>query len=177
MLGQAEQDFVSRSQRVLNIIWAAFLSACGIYALLGNYVLAGGRTGGEALATPVPLHLILGVLAITEVFVVFIAPRFLLSEERLKAALRKGPTAPLPDTVDPADSRMVSLVVLTQNYQTAKIIVWAVAESIAIYGLILTIMLRTTTWLYPFVLVSVVLLVLIPPRLSQFLEDHRTLIH
>ena len=46
---------------------------------------------------------------------------------------------------------------------------------IAVYGIVLTFTLQTTTWLYPFVIVGLLLLILNPPRLGDFLEEHRGL--
>ncbi len=189
---RSETELITRVQRLLNIIWIAFMVGAAIYVVLGVYIVGVGSDGGAganadasgaaggaaAPRMPVPLHLIFGVLALTEIGVVLVGPRYLLGEKRLKAAVQRGPT---PDILRQAgmkdpDERESSLLALLKQYTTAKITLWAVAESIAIYGLILTIMLKTTMWLYPFAAVGIVLVAVSPPRAEQFLGEHRSLL-
>lgn len=177
MSRRSEAASIDQAQRRLRLIWIAFMVAVGIYVFLGATVVA-KSTEGEPPAMPVPVHLIFGLLALAEIVVYFLAPAFLLGESRLAQAISRGASSvSLPETAgSPADARNRALLALLAAYGNAMIVLWAVAESIAVYGLILTIVLRATTWLHPFAAVGFVLLALRPPRPERFVEENRRLL-
>jgi hypothetical protein len=180
MQRQEDRAIIAKADQLLKIIWIAFQGGALSYLVLGNLALR--STSGESTSSledlPLLLPLIFGLLAAAEVVAIQVLPRFLLQEERLRAAVERGPR---PEQVaragvgDP-DPAQQTLIVLLGQYTNAKIVLWALAEAIAVYGIVLTFTLQTTTWLYPFVIVGLLLLILNPPRLGDFLEEHRGLL-
>ena len=74
---------------------------------------------------------------------------------------------PGSDALDPAEQRLVALF---PYYQTTTIVVLALRESVAVLGLILTIV-TGDFWLYvPFGVAAVVLIGSQPPAVGSFME-------
>jgi hypothetical protein len=181
MSTQDEAQLIARSQRVLTVIWAAFIFGAVVYMLLGTFLASNSNPDNEAsgLVNSVPLHMIFVALSLAEIALLFFLPQFLLGEVRLKAALAKGPTREILARAGLGEPtpRLRALLVLLNQYSTSMIVIWAIAESIAIYGLILTIITSSTTWIYPFPAVAIAVLALRRPRVPDFVHEHRLLLH
>ena len=156
--------------RVLNIIWAAFLAAPIFYTAVGWVV---GRNPRPDAGGEVPTGLLQAVFLLAGAAAVaasYLVPRRLLADERLRALLRGPlPGTPLPGTADlePAEQR---LALLFPHYQTTLIVTLALRESLAVLGLVLTILTGNFLLMVPWSVAAIGLIATTPPRPAGFLE-------
>lgn len=161
---------IAPQARVLNIIWGAFLAAPFVYTLVGWLVSRNPRPDAGA-GVPVGLLQAVFLLAGTgAVAASYLYPRRALAEERLRALLR----GPLPGTsppgvaaLEPVEQR---LALLFPRYQSVQIVVLALRESLAVFGLVLVILTGSFLMMVPWSVAAVGLITTAPPRPAEFLD-------
>jgi len=94
----------------------------------------------------------------------------MLAEDRLRSLLR-GPFPQRPPAgaadLEPVEQR---LVLIFPQYQTAMIAGCALRESIAVLGLVLTVLTGSFVMMVPWAVVAVALITSRPPRPAEFLD-------
>jgi F0F1-type ATP synthase membrane subunit c/vacuolar-type H+-ATPase subunit K len=177
MLSPALRNLIAPQARVLTIIWFAFLATCPFYGFLA-YLIASAVGDAEASTTasttatdPQILTVALAAVSVVVVAVSFFYQRHAFSESSLKRHLA-GPVATAADPLPADEQRLAGLL---PYYQTSLIVVWAMRESVAVFGLVLTILHRDPVTVVPFAVAALVLLAMAPPRVVTFLEGARKL--
>ena len=158
---------VSREKNyaTLQIIWLSMVVSVVIYFFVARYVLADPGFGPQ-----VPV----GVIAIT--FVILSAAllmaqlllRTLLSDDKLFPRFREEKTTGSPETFIGGDAGARFLL---QNHMTFSLILWALGEAPAIFGLVLTFLSSDMRYLTGFGLYSIVNLFFFRPRRGQYEEQ------
>jgi hypothetical protein len=128
---------------MLQIVRFALLTSVVLYALIGE--VAGPKT--PATVSPL-LFYILTLVAVTSVAVAFVLRRTLMKESE--------PTA--SGTVDAS---------VINRWRMANIVTYALAESIAMFGLVLRMLGFTLGQILPFYLAGFILILFLAPRLPS----------
>ncbi|MFO7609599.1 MAG: hypothetical protein R6X35_10460 [Candidatus Krumholzibacteriia bacterium] len=169
---------IAPQARVLNILWGAFLAAPFLYTGLGWLISreprpdAGvGAGAGAGAGVPVGLLQVVFLLVGTgAVAASYLYPRRALADERLRALLRGPlPGTPPPGVVglEPVEQR---LALLFPRYQAVQIVVLALRESLAVFGLVLVILTGNFLMMVPWSVAAVGLITTAPPRPAEFLD-------
>ena len=156
MLEENERESLRKGMVAIWIIWAALAISALIYVLLAH-LLAKSWTAPQPdfLST---LRNALYVVSIVELLIIhFIRKRMLATR---------------------SDSRAFKLTLLTKHdptqalgkYTTISIVSWAIADSIAIYGLLLFLLGGSFKDLYLFVAVALVVMIYYHPKMSELEE-------
>jgi hypothetical protein len=163
---------IAPQARVLNILWGAFLAAPFLYTALGWLISREPRPDAGAGAG-VPVGLLQAVFLLVGTGAVaasYLYPRRALADERLRALLR----GPLPGTpppgvaaLEPVEQR---LALLFPRYQTVHLVVLALRESLAVFGLVLVILSGNFLMMVPWSVAAVGLITTAPPRPAEFLD-------
>lgn len=182
MLSTALKEAIKPRQRLLTTIWGAFLAATFIYVFV-SWTVAHNPAGGgtNANATPLDRNLVTTVLAVLAMALAaasFVYPRYAFSTARLAQAPRPG--AGFLNAKDPGGVEARAAAHLPESerallqylpaYQSTLIVVWAMRESIAVFGVVLAILTREFTVVLPFAGAALVLLALARPRAEAFLD-------
>jgi hypothetical protein len=169
MMSPELQRLMARQNRVITIIWAAFMIAPLLYANIAyRVVIVGSQAGTNTMPGIVPY-------AIVVVGLVGSIVTFLLSQNLRGRALRGesiGQTTPppaAPQVVLGPDERYV--VERTQAYQVVMIVRWAGFEALAVYGLVITIMTRFFPSVVIGGVIAISLILINRPQLTEFLQD------
>jgi hypothetical protein len=180
MISRELQQAVAPRARTLNVLWGAFLAATVIYVGVVMLALAGttpATPAEPAAGTPPDPRLVTAVLAAMAVAVAagsFFAPRLLLSGRKgLSPAISGAGSAPTAAETAAASRLPESERTLLGHlpaYQTTLIVVWAMREAIAVFGVIAAILTRQPTVVVPFAVAALALLALARPRVTAFLD-------
>lgn len=172
--------------RVLHIIWAAFLTAPLVYVFIA-WLMFGRKAQEPAIVTPGQIDPALiqwtltGVAAV-QVVVSFVWRRRAFSDETLRAKMKgvdtgAGTALSAPqlvalqegvDTLPTAEQRLANLF---PHYQQTTIVVLAMREAIAIFGLVLAIISASFTMVLPWAGTAIVLMAAQPPAAQSFMES------
>ena len=177
MLSRELQQAVAPRARTLNVLWGAFLAATVFY--VGVVALALGKAApGESAADTLPdpwlVTAVLAAMAVGAAAGSFFVPRLLLSGSKgsLLAIAGAGPAPTAAETAAAArlpESERILLGHLPA-YQTTLIIVWALREAIAVFGVIAAILTRQPAIVVPFAVLALALLALARPQVTAYLE-------
>jgi len=162
MLSPDEKKRLTVSMTVNKIVWSAMFASLFVYVVLVNVVedqLHGVGNIGDSLS--ILVYALMGVSVITAGLI-----RWMLGII-LAVPFKTSKLGESLGTVTPASTSVEG------RYATALIVVMALAESIAVYGLVLFIMGVTFEIFYLFVGASALLMLLYRPKMSE-LEDLAT---
>ena len=165
MLSDHFKRIITPPARTLNIIWLAFMSAPFLYAGVAWFVTTGAEPKEADTGT---LRLGLGVLAVVSVVASYLYRKRALGEAAIDRRLAEPPVNALPgsDDLEPIEQRLAGIF---PYYQTTTIIILALRESVAVLGLILTI-LTGDFWQYvPFGLAAAAIIASQPPSVGSFM--------
>ena len=178
MISPALRDALQPAERTCRILWLVLTLSMGLYVGVAFVVAqAGGQGAGIPFFAPA-----LGAVAAATACVSIFAPRFLLSDERLRAAMAGeaarpalslpfAPPAPerarLAEALGPEERRLLAVAEL---HFTPFVLQLALNEAIVIYGLVLALLERDFEAILPFAAAGVVLNVLARPRLGALVE-------
>lgn len=172
---------VKPTQFIMTILWAALLASVFIYIVVGFFI-TGDREPTELDGT---LVVIMAVCALGAGGASFILPQMMFSPERIRKhmretepdleALAKDPQTQQVDedkleslkTLSEVEQRLVGLPAL---YFAPFILGLALAESVAIFGLMLTFMGGDMTYMLPFCGAAIVLMIMRYPRLDPIFD-------
>jgi hypothetical protein len=163
MLSPALRKELQRPVRLLNLTWWAFMAAVPLYGLIA--VLPGKRFD-EPPVTGQHLLIIFGLAALVSLAFSLLFRRRAFTDVALKRAL--GNTSPSGQ----GDARRLEqhLLNLMPYIQTQMIIVWAAAEAVAIFGLLLVYLRFDPLIALPFGAVALLGILYHRPRPEQILE-------
>lgn len=140
------------SDQTMQFIWVVLLVAIGVYGGVALFVARSGPVRWEEMSF---LVYALGAIAATEPFVIVVLRNMLFF-------------SPL-DSGEYEDEDEVA-----EAYSTMSIVSWALAESIAIYGLMAAMLTRLVELFFPFAAIGVGLLLYfryeLDPQLERFEE-------
>jgi hypothetical protein len=167
---------------MLTLIWVALMLACAVYAAVAFLVV--DRPLGAELAQRARslLDLIFPAAAVLLASGALLYQRAALSESAIGERLNRPRGVSVSNIVAPEmaeaeeeprsarreDHRLLELVPV---YLQAKIVTWALIETIAILGLVLAFVRGTPLTTMPYAGVAIVLLILTRPSLTRFIED------
>lgn len=126
MIDPREQEVLSKAMKVNWVIWAAMVSSIGIYILVAHVTEGKIRIGAGAGEVFGLLRTILLIVGIGELVLIPLIRRLMLRPSSL-SPVQGAPASALTPQSHPAAAR----------YVTALITSLAIAESVAIYGLVL----------------------------------------
>lgn len=186
MLSSDLKSFLAPLVRVMTIIWAAFMAATVVYVLVA-WIMFGQRdqvvSDAEA-GLPAPVAPILGVVAFLVILASIFVERWWFSGARIMAKLdapaaydrlRADQANPAPSISREAFEALPEserkLACLVPYYQTGMIVIWAMRESVAVLGLVGTIILADFTVVVPFAVGALAFLAIKMPRPAAFLAQ------
>lgn len=175
MLSPELKQFVAPLARVLNVIWLAFLLTPLVYLVLA-WILAGNRPEPSTTNPETQNLILIGVIVVSVLAIVasFYYRQWALSPQRMGAKL--NPSTP-PNLAPEHLNRWSGLLEKDRHlgqavayYQTVLIVVYALREAVAVFGLILVVMFGDFVTVIPFSLVAFCLILIQRPQISDFLE-------
>lgn len=176
MLSSDFKALIAPRARALFVLWGAIMLAPVMYLVVAWFLYGQAEGPGAAGKTDLPWNQIgMGLLVLLGIAATYYQ-RVALGSKRLEAIVEASPVAPggkdqdLFSKLPPAEQRLLNL---WQHYQTTMIVVWAILETIAVVGLVLTILQRDFLVIIPFALAAVILMVLKRPRPAEFMEGIR----
>ena len=156
------QANVSSQRKTMTIVWFALLATVGIYVVIG-YVLSAQREGASELTDSVLM--VLGAMAVGSAALSFYLPKLLLANQDVRERIaRVGRAA----EAAPAE-REARLEELAKVYFTPWVVGAALAESVAIFGLVAAFLSGSGDLMLPFALVSLAILLVKRPRVETLL--------
>lgn len=179
---------VKSLQRTALILYGALFMSLLVYVFIAFNVL-GSMEGGapEDIAT-IKLALTAAAIAVGGASVLL--PRVLLSESRVRAIMSAAPDlqrlATHPNgVVDQArlhalqaeDPSTLKLLTLAQRWMPTLILGMALAEAVAVFGLVLTILSHDAMQIVPFAAAAAVLMASHFPRLPALIERAKEVMH
>lgn len=177
MLSRELQQAVAPRARTLNVLWSAFLAATVIYVGVVAFALGSAASRESAAGAPPDPWLVTAVLAAMAVAAAagsFFVPRLLLSGGKGSSLAIAGagsaPTAAEAAAAPRLPESERTLLGYLPAYQTTLIIVWALREAIAVFGVIAAILTRQPATVVPFAVAALALLALARPRVTAYLE-------
>lgn len=126
MIDAKEREVLEKAMRINWVLWGAMLASIGVYILVAYFMEGKVKIGeglGEVFAT---LRIVLLAIGIGELVLIPFIKRFLLRSSSL-TPIRSASTGPMAVQSHPAVAR----------YTIALIAALAIAESVAVYGLVL----------------------------------------
>ena len=176
MLSSDFKILIAPRARALFVIWGAITLAPVMYLVIAWFLFGQAEGPIAGVESDLPWSQIgMGSLFILGIGATYYQ-RFALGAGRLKAILDSESVVPggkdrdLVLKLSPAEQRLLSL---WQHYQTTMIVVWAILETIAVVGLVLTILQRDFRIMIPFALAAIILMVLKRPRPAEFMAGIR----
>ncbi len=163
-------ELLTTQERTSRIIWFAMCMAILLYGAVLVMIALDQSQSGEPGDTSVMLPILAGMSVVTAIGTLMFK-RHVFSDDALRAALSASPAdvSALPGVDDlEADEQRVLAVVMSRH--TMSIIVLALQESIAIYGLVLGFIARDPVMFAPFGAVALVLHLFEFPR-TQILAE------
>jgi hypothetical protein len=171
-MSSPELDAVLRAQRfTLTALWLALFASIGIYVAVAFIVTGGAEPTDE---TPQEVVVILGIVALTAAIASELLPRRLLSDDALRTHMRaKGEgTNDANAKLSEREQRIASVSAL---YMAPWLVGVALAETVAIVGLVLALVTMDTNLMFPFVGVAAVLMLFKRPDIEAFVERAKAL--
>lgn len=138
----SEQAAGGAGLQALKFIWLAFLSALVIYALLPLLLRLPEQSVDPQLQAI--LFIALSIAAVSTIGVIVM----------IRRAMPAAPVNP-----DSTDARRRTMLV--------SLVSWALAEAVALFGVVLYVLFRQPLHLYPFLVVAFGLLLLLAPRANR----------
>jgi len=170
MLSPKLAELVATQERTSRMIWFSMCMAIFVYAAVVVVTAQDTSQSGE----PGDISLMLPILAGVSVVTAIMARMFKVhafSDETLRAALSVAPSdASLPGDVGALDVEDKRVYAVVASRQTMMIIVLAIQESIALYGLVLGFISRDPIVLAPFAAVALLLHAFEFPRTQVLAE-------
>jgi hypothetical protein len=148
------------------ILWSCFMISIVIYIVIAQNVLANPRfaRGFSAAET---IRTVLWILVLVDLGYYAYWKRYLKPEAILADPKRAKLLRALEEHKGPVEERAASVV---STYITRKVVVYAIIEAIAVYGLVLALVGRYLSDQYSLSALSLILLALEFPR-ERFLES------
>jgi hypothetical protein len=185
MTSPAFQELVQGQERVQRVLWAALLVSIMLYGVVAHVV-----TGTPDTATPVmpALWAAFAMAAFGAGGLSLAWPRVALSDDRLRQAMAREAvpsgsrgairpaSAALRERVGRLDARERRLYSVMSAAFTASIVRLAMNESIAIHGLVLSILSHDPRWFWIFAFPAIALDIAMFPRLDPLVERAQTLL-
>jgi len=134
------------------LIWGALLFAMAMYGVMTQFISSDDPMPASSLQTFI---IALSVVSASEVPVIWFLRRTMFYKR-----LDDGTFSNIDD--------------LQQTYFTTCIIIWALCESIAIYGFVLAVMSSHVTYYFPFALAGAILMLFFRPNLQQAVDAYRS---
>ena len=156
------QASIASRNKVFTILWLALLASVGIYAVIAFSVIPGSEAAPPDDADT--MTIIFGVVAMSTASASMVLPKVLLSDDKLKAHLQ--------NEAGSAEERLESIGAL---YFPAWLIGVALAESVAIFGLVLAFVMDDPRFMVPFAVVAALLIVVKRPNLAAVIERAKNL--
>lgn len=186
MISRELSTLVKPTMFILTIIWFVLVASVAIYVLT-CFIITQGQ---DPRPVDAPVLYVMIAAACIAGAASWMAPGFLLSNERIRKHMRGDvdlealATSPQTHVLDEdrlarlgelseIDQRLVSLPRL---YFVPFVIGIALAESVAIFGMVLTILTANGTYVVPFAIASVALMLLRFPRLEPLFDRARRLV-
>lgn len=154
MIDVKEREVLAKGMKVLWIIWGAMIASLGIYMLIPN--LVGDQIRMQELPPDVfsTLRNVLYVVSLIELAIIPFIRRITLNFIKVP----QSPNQKIPGTANhPA----------TAQYTVVMIISLAIAESIAIYGLVLYLLAKDTQSLYLLTAISAMAMIIHRPKMEE----------
>ena len=154
MIDAKEREVLANGMKVLWVIWGAMFASLGIYMLIPN--LVGDQINTQEFPPDVfvVLRNVLYVVALIELAIIPFIRRIILKSIKMS----QNPNQNIPGTGNhPA----------TAQYTVVMIISLAIAESIAIYGLVLYLMAKDTQSLYLLTAISAMAMIIHRPKMEE----------
>lgn len=188
MISPRVRELLRPEMFTASIVWAALTASILIYGLVA-YLVAGRISGPTQVPDLLPLAL--GGVAILTGAGSWLLARILLSDNRLRKAMRSEPTPealardPRRGIVDEERLRKIQLLssserkllLLPRLYFTSLILRLTLNESIAVYGVILALLSHSLTPMLPFAAAAIVLNLTCIPRIDPVLERATQFVH
>jgi hypothetical protein len=177
----------------MTIIWGAFMAATVIYVFLAWIMFGQAEpTIADAEASlPAPVAPILGVLAFLVILASIFVERWWFSGARILAQLARpaafdrlasargsaagaatGPDRAAFERLGEGERKLACLV---PYYQTGMIVLWAMREAVAVFGLVAAIVTGEFAVVVPFALGALAFLAVKMPRPTAFLAQVKRL--
>jgi hypothetical protein len=189
MLSSELKKLVIAPARNMILIWSAIMAATLIYVVVVWFLFRGTKSAVDAASDSQLLMVGIGIAGLLSAIASVVLEKIFLSENKIMKQLDQKPDAAtalrsqtlgsevasgeksaLFERLSGTEQRLVGLLPL---YQTAMIVIWAMRESIAIWGVVLAILLERFLVVVPFAAVALVLVAIKPPRPAAFLEANR----
>jgi Ni/Fe-hydrogenase subunit HybB-like protein len=175
MLSSPLHAFLRNNVRIMVIIWIAFQVAAAVYYGIARIIGAGWTDMDRTETGIAPLFY--AVAAITALASI-LYQRWAFTDARLAASLERDSLSGSPRgavlksrpgyaDLDESDRRLINVF---GYVQTSYIVVWAMQEAVAIYGLVMAIVIRDVSNVVLFNLVALALLVSTRPAPVPLLE-------
>jgi hypothetical protein len=148
------------------ILWSCFMISIVIYIVIAQNVLANPRFA-RGFPAPETIRTVLWILVLVDLgYYAYWKKRYLRPEAILADRKRTKLLRALAEHQGPVEERAASVV---STYITRKIVLFAIIEAIAVYGLVLALAGRYLSDQYSLSVLSLILLALEFPR-ESFLE-------
>jgi hypothetical protein len=170
MRSRALDTILEAQQRVLTILWLALLGSIGIYTAVA-YIVAPAMEPAAEDATV--LVIVLSVVAVFTAIASMVVPRKLLPDETLLRHMRSNERASKPNAkLSEHEQRLARVRGL---YMVPWLVGAVLAEAVALFGFVLTLLTANPALVIPFAIIGGVLLVLRRPNVVAFIERADTL--
>ena len=166
----------AKSQRsVLTILWLALLASIGLYVAVAYLAVP---APGEDAELPEAIAIVLTIAAVVAAAMSFWLPRFLLSDATLRRHMSQD-SADLPPADAPADAPAGQEPASDHDRRlcaaaTLYFVPWVVgavlAESVAIYGLVLAFLAQSPELMLPYAAAAAAILLIKRPRYDALLR-------
>ncbi len=189
MLSNELKQLVVAPARTMILIWGAFLAASPIYVAVVWILFRGDKPEVEPPADPMMMMVGVGLVGLLSAIASVILEKVFLSEKRILKNLGQTPSAvtalgsktqggsapsgekvALFEKLSETEQRLACLL---GHYQTSMMMIWAMRESIAVWGVLLAILVGKFLPVIPFAAVALMLVAIKPPRPIAFLEANR----
>ena len=175
MLSNPLRAFLGTNVKIMIVIWIAFQVAAAVYYLVVRLVGAGWTEMDRAETGIAPVFY--AVAAVTAL-VSILYQRWAFTDARLGASLDRDALSDSPRgavlqgrpgfaDLDETDRRLVNVFAYVQ---TSYVVVWAMQEAVAIYGLVMAFVIRDTSNVVLFNLAALALLISTRPAPAPLLE-------